>query len=267
MTQCINSLAQIAQKYDAIIFDQWGVLHDGSCAYAGAIDCLVGLAEAGHSLSVLSNSGKRAAPNAKRISDMGFSNGLFNQIMTSGEALWHDIDQGKIAQDDALAWAEGLRIALTDLHNAQAVPLMGLPDAAKLADWQPVLDQAFAADLPIYCSNPDQHALWADGLVISAGALARAYSQRSGRVIYYGKPHRPVFQALSASLKAQRFLMVGDSLDHDIADAQAVGWDSVLIQKGLYASAFSNADHDIVLKTLLKDRACQPPNYSIEQLQ
>ena len=96
---------------------------------------------------------------------------------------------------------------------------MGLPDAAKLADWQPVLDQAFAADLPIYCSNPDQHSPREDGLVISAGALARAYSQRSGRVIYYGKPHRPVFQALSASLKAQRVLMVGDSLDHDIAGA------------------------------------------------
>lgn len=208
---------------------------------------------------------------------MGFSNGLFNQIMTSGEALWHDIDQGKIAQSkffaieraqgDALAWAEGLRIELTELHNAQAVLLMGLPDGAKLGDWQPVLDQAFAADLPIYCSNPDQHSPRADGLVISAGALARAYSQRSGRVIYYGKPHRPVFQALSASLEAQRFLMVGDSLDHDIAGAQAVGWDSVLIQKGLYASVFSNADHDIVLKTLLKDRACQPPTYSIEQLQ
>ena len=204
MTQCINSLAQIAQKYDAIVFDQWGVLHDGSCAYAGAIDCLVGLAKAGHSLSVLSNSGKRAAPNAKRIADMGFSNGLFNQIMTSGEALWHDIDRGKIEQSnffaiereqgDALAWAEGLRIELTELHNAQAVLLMGLPDAAKLADWQPVLDQAFAADLPIYCSNPDQHSPRADGLVMSAGALARAYSQRSGRVIYYGKPHRPVFR-------------------------------------------------------------------------
>ena len=103
-------------------------------------------------------------------------NGLFNQIMTSGEALWHDIDQGKIAQSkffaieraqgDALAWAEGLRIELTELHNAQAVLLMGLPDAAKLADWQPVLDQAFAADLPIYCSNPDQHSPREDGLVI-----------------------------------------------------------------------------------------------------
>ena len=48
----------------------------------------------------------------------GFSNGLLNQAMTSGEALWHDIDQGKIvlskffaierAQCDALAWVEGL---------------------------------------------------------------------------------------------------------------------------------------------------------------
>ena len=61
--------------------------------------------------------------------------------------------------------------------------------------------------------------------------------------------------------------MVGDSLEHDIAGAQAVGWDSVLIQKGLYASAFSNADHDVVLKTLLKDLSCQPPTYSIKQLQ
>ena len=53
MAKCINSLAQIAQKYGAIIFDQWVVLHDGSCAYARAIDCLVGFAEA--ALFVLSN--------------------------------------------------------------------------------------------------------------------------------------------------------------------------------------------------------------------
>mgnify|MGYP006952539097 CR=1 FL=1 len=46
------------------------------------------------------------APNAKRIADMGFSNGLFNQIMTSGEALWHDIDQGKIAQSKFLRLKE-----------------------------------------------------------------------------------------------------------------------------------------------------------------
>ena len=34
MTQCIKSLAQIAQKYDAIVFDQWGVLHDGKIGRA-----------------------------------------------------------------------------------------------------------------------------------------------------------------------------------------------------------------------------------------
>lgn len=39
------------------------------------------------------------------------------------------------------------------------------------------------------------------------------------------------------------------------------------MEKGLYASTFSKADHDIVLKTLLKYRACQPPTYSVEQLQ
>ena len=85
------------------------------------------------------------------------------------------------------------------------------------------MDQVFAADLPIYCSNPGQHSPRADSLVISAGALARAYLKRYGRVIYYGKPHQPVFQAVSASFKAQRVLIVGDSLDHEIAGAKAVG--------------------------------------------
>jgi len=32
MTEIINNISEISQKYDAIVFDQWGVLHDGkSC--------------------------------------------------------------------------------------------------------------------------------------------------------------------------------------------------------------------------------------------
>ena len=74
-------------KIDAIIFDQWGILYDGSCAYAGAIDCLVGLAEAVYSLSVLSNSGKRAAPNAMRIAAMGF----FKWAVRSNYDQWQSV--------------------------------------------------------------------------------------------------------------------------------------------------------------------------------
>lgn len=98
MTQRINTLADVARDYDAIVFDQWGVLHNGTAPYSGAIDCLANLANSGLTLAVLSNSGKRTGPNARRMADMGFAPSLFTQIMTSGEALWRDIDAGKVPQ-------------------------------------------------------------------------------------------------------------------------------------------------------------------------
>ena len=52
MTQRINTLADVAQDYDAIVFDQWGVLHNGTAPYSRAIECLTGLANAGLPLAV-----------------------------------------------------------------------------------------------------------------------------------------------------------------------------------------------------------------------
>ena len=98
MTQRINTLADVARGYDAIVFDQWGVLHNGTAPYSGVIDCLANLANSGLTLAVLSNSGKRTGLNARRMADMGFALSLFTQIMTSGEALWRDIDAGKVPQ-------------------------------------------------------------------------------------------------------------------------------------------------------------------------
>tara|TARA_B100000780_G_scaffold14332_2_gene9634 strand:- start:7414 stop:8247 length:834 start_codon:yes stop_codon:yes gene_type:complete len=276
VTQRIDTLADVAQDYDAIVFDQWGVLHNGTAPYSRAIECLTGLANAGLPLAVLSNSGKRAGPNALRIADMGFAPSLFTQIMTSGEALWRDIHAGKLLQrrffciersaGDACAWAEGLPVEFTDLENADAVLLMGLPDKARLADWGTPLAAALDADLPIYCSNPDRQSPRADGLVISPGALAYAYVDMGGHVSFYGKPHPGIFDALASSLGVARILMVGDSLEHDIAGAQSAGWDNVLVQGGLYANDFAQADHDSVLANLVAAKACRPPTYSIEVL-
>lgn len=69
----MTSLRDIVGDFDAIVFDQWGVLHNGSAAYPGAIEAVESLAGDGLRLAVLSNSGKRSAPNRKRIVSMGFS--------------------------------------------------------------------------------------------------------------------------------------------------------------------------------------------------
>jgi len=278
VTQFLDKILTIAPNYDAIVLDQWGVLHDGSRPYAGAVDCIVDLANRRIRLAVLSNSGKRSGPNVARIADMGFAPSLFAAVMTSGEALWCDVANGIIAErrffpiersaGDAENWADGLSIGFeSSVKNAQAILLMGLPDGHGTSQWQDVLDQAFAARLPIYCSNPDLASPRAGGqLVTSPGVLAHAYRKRGGKVVFYGKPHAPIFDGLKAELNAERLLMVGDSFEHDIAGGQAAGWDTVLVRSGLYAADFNHDSHDVILTRLAAEKGCEPPTYSIERL-
>ncbi|XAT60010.1 TIGR01459 family HAD-type hydrolase [Rhodobacteraceae bacterium Araon29] len=276
MTQQISSLAEIAANYDAIVLDQWGVLHDGSAPYGHALEALTQLHASGIRLAVLSNSGKRAALNVSRIEEIGFPLDIFSNVMTSGEALWQDIAKGLIparrffaierSSGDAKAWALGLDIEFCDLRNAEAVLLMGLPDRSLLETWEPILFKMLEGDLPIYCSNPDRQSPRREGLVISPGALGFAYADLGGNVCFYGKPHRPVFQALEKAFGSDQLLMVGDSLEHDIAGAQKSGWDSVLVCGGLYAADFKQGAFENTLARLVTEKECNPPTYTIEIL-
>ncbi|MDG2407145.1 MAG: TIGR01459 family HAD-type hydrolase, partial [Paracoccaceae bacterium] len=259
MAQIIEKISKIAKKYDAIVFDQWGVLHDGSSPYPGVIDCLVDLASYGLRLAVLSNSGKRSKPNEKRITSMGFPISLFEIVMTSGEALWRDVANGIINEThffpiehntgDAIAWANDLSVTFKNsVSSAQAILLMGISDGHSLQDCQDILDQALALEMPVYCSNPDLLSPRSGGkLVTSAGALASYYRKRGGKVVFYGKPHEKIFASLQNMLRVKRLLMVGDSLDHDIMGGHAVAWDTLLIQGEIHASELAHGNQAIIL--------------------
>ena len=278
MSREIASLAEVASSYDAIVLDQWGVLHDGSRPYPGAIEALLGLKQAGVRLAVLSNSGKRAASNAARITSMGFPDDLFDVVMTSGEALWLDINAGKVAgrrfvaiertHGDAAQWADGLDVKFTaDIADADGVCLMGLPDGSELSEWSHLLEHALARGLTVVCSNPDLNSPRAGGkTVVSPGALAEAYEERGGTVVYYGKPHVPIFSTLSDALGTENLVMVGDSLDHDIAGAHSAGWDSVLVEGGLYAADFARGDREATVKRLCNSKHVSPPTYRIRSV-
>ena len=272
MTQTVDTIEAIASDYDVIVFDQWGVLHNGTEPYEGAIAAIDALQG---KTAVLSNSGKRSAPNAARITGMGFTQGVFDYVMTSGEALWRDVELGHIeaqrffaverAAGDAAAWAEGLDIELVqDAGDAEAILMMGLPDEASLDTWEHQLDVWRSRELPMYCSNPDRQSPRAGGLVISPGALAHRYDRLGGRTAFYGKPHQPVFEALEKVFGPGRYLMVGDSMEHDIAGAQGAGWDSLLVEGGLYADRFATGDGDAVVAEIAAEKKCDLPTYRIK---
>ena len=42
-----EGMAALAREFDGFIVDQWGILHDGTRPYPGALECLRSLREAG----------------------------------------------------------------------------------------------------------------------------------------------------------------------------------------------------------------------------
>lgn len=278
MVQEIDSLCDVVERFDAIVLDQWGVLHDGTMPYPDSISALAAL---NTRLAVLSNSGKRAAPNAARIAAMGFPEALFEIVMTSGEALWQDIAAGRVphrrlcpitrAPGDAEVWCDGLPVSLTaEVETSDAVLLMGLPDDGDPQAAQAILDLARARDIPVLCTNPDRASPRAGGAtVVSPGALAHAYAEAGGTVQFYGKPYRSVFTAVAAALDVapERLLMVGDSLEHDIAGGHAAGWSTAFIRGGLHANAFEGATGVTQTITRLAAADTAPmPTYTLAQL-
>ena len=94
--------------------------------------------------------------------------------------------------------------------------------------------------LTMLCANPDLVVHRGDRLLYCAGALAQAYEAMGGKVIYYGKPHLPVYESALAALEAalgrkpRHPLAVGDGLLTDIKGANAAGIEALFIADGVH---------------------------------
>jgi len=288
MTRLIPSVSSLLQQFDVFILDQWGVLHNGTTAYPGAVSAMNALFAAERRVYVLSNSGKRADVNLARIADKGLPVNGLHRVVTSGEALWEDLRDGRLQiggvvpqrlhvlcgqPDDAAAWrADAAKIELVAGidETVDAVLLMGVADGIALSDYDDLLATARRFQLPLICSNPDRQSPRPGGLVISPGALADRYQSLGGQVIWYGKPEPAVFETVLRDCRdvpRDRILMVGDSLEHDIAGAQRVGVPSLFVRGGLHEAQFPpNADEAAIVATIdrLRDsRHAAQPDFSI----
>lgn len=288
----IDSVVQLIEKVDAAIVDQWGVLHDGKVAYPTAPKALGLLQEAKIPTLVLTNSGKRAQNNVERLAKTGIASDKYDFLLSSGEALWQDIQAGKTdvlssrqspryylimhGIEQTKQWWRGLetnRERVEDPAQADIVLLLNIPDDSKLADCQVQLSALLANNTPLICANPDRRGLAADGLQVSPGAVADLYEQQGGTVHYYGKPHTPIFTHALAMLgnpAPERVVMCGDLLETDIAGGQASGLKTLFVRRGVLASNFTESTDEEAIKAtiakLAKQYAVELPTYSIEFL-
>ncbi|MDF1586541.1 TIGR01459 family HAD-type hydrolase [Marinimicrococcus flavescens] len=248
-----GGIGVLADRYDAFILDQWGVLHNGSQPYPGAVEAVHRLKEAGKRVALLSNSGRRAAHNRAMLAHLGFEPADFDGIVTSGEAAWRVLSRGLppfdglgrrcylITRGGDRAVVEGLGVELVeDPHEADFLFASGVDSPEMgLEDYKAALDVAARRGLPLLCSNPDHWAPSSDGLVLAPGALAAYHAVQDGQVLYVGKPHRPIYDACFEILDGvarERIVAVGDSFEHDVKGANNAGIDACFVAGGLHAA-------------------------------
>ena len=251
--RALSGLTEIIAGYDLFLIDQYGVLHDGHRPFHGSLAALEAISKAGKTSVILTNSGKRAKPNADRLLRIGFQDGSFSHVVSSGEVCWRAIKEGRlgapfVAGARALLIGrrgedyelDGIGITLTDdASSADFVLILGSDaPAVSLAGYRQLLMPAARAGLPALCANPDKQMLSPQGLLPAPGSIAQVYRQLGGKVRFIGKPYADIYRfalGLAPEVTASRVLAIGDSVEHDIAGAAHMGLASLLIRGGILA--------------------------------
>lgn len=258
--QHLTRFAPLAERYDGFVLDLWGVIHDGVNAFPHAVECLKHLRAAGKRTLLLSNVPRPNAAAQAMMRRMGIDDGLYTDILTSGEAV-----RRALRTPSDLWWAElGRRVFHLGPERDRPV-LDGLPltiaagpadadfvlntgpddhrNPRDMAAFEPVLRDCARHRLKMICANPDLVVIRGGERVLCAGSLALRYQELGGDVRSLGKPdpgiYQPVLERLA--LPPERVLAVGDSLHTDIAGAAGVDLAACWVLSGIHGAALADA--------------------------
>jgi HAD superfamily hydrolase (TIGR01459 family) len=257
MTGALTGLSQIADNYDAILCDVWGVVHNGVVAHAGAPEALMAFREAGGTVVFITNAPRPSPPIVAMLDRFNVSRTAYDAIVSSGDATRAMIAayRGKVIHhigpptlDDALY--EGLGVIRGSAQDAEVVVVTDLDtddDTPEMYNDRATL--WLKRGLPLICANPDKVVEDGDRLVYCGGALADLYAARGGEVLMAGKPFAPIYDealrlaevAHGGPIDRKRVLAIGDSVRTDATGAANFGVDLLFITGSIHAEELNVA--------------------------
>ncbi|MEQ8320847.1 MAG: HAD-IIA family hydrolase [Rhodospirillales bacterium] len=236
-------LGEIADRFDALIFDSFGVLNVGNTAIPGAAARIAALRSAGKQVIVLTNAASLPlGANVAKYAAFGFdfSDG---EIVSSRAVL----AKALLEYGDGMLWAVAApQSSFIDELPCTTCPLddQGLSNAdgfilLSSADWtedrQVGLESALRLrPRPVLVGNPDLVAPREDGFTREPGSYAHAMADDLEiEPIFFGKPYANAFEMALSRLTAKpdlsRVLMIGDTLHTDILGGAAMGIKTALV--------------------------------------
>ncbi len=290
MTEIIETLADVSDRYDAMFVDLWGCVHDGVRAIPSAVSALQAYREKGGIVVLVTNSPKPRDGVREQLEKFGVPEDAWDTIATSGDSARAAMYRGVVGQK---VWFMGewerdegffepmqlienpVEIQLVDLEEAEGIVCCGPFDPMADPDEnRPQFLYAKQKGLKLLCANPDivvdrgEHREWC------AGALARLYTEMGGESLYFGKPHPPIYDlarrrlaALGRDVRDGAILAVGDGIATDIQGAMGEDIDSLFITGGLARQETKTSQQpDAEALNAYLEKEMSSPTYAIGQL-
>lgn len=247
----VEGLQPLANRYDLVLCDIWGVLHNGVKAYEAAGEALTRFRDGGGHVVLVSNAPRPGASVATQLDGFGIPRSAYDAIVTSGDLTRLAIEERlrqvvhHIGPQRDLPMFADLGIRFGTIEEADYVVCTGLENDERetAADYLLRLEAMLRRNLLMICANPDLLVERGHMIIPCAGAIGLAYEELGGPVYYAGKPHVPIYERAVAKAAAlagheiakSRVLAIGDAIRTDIAGAAAFGIDSLLIARGIHA--------------------------------
>lgn len=251
----LSGISPIADRYDVILSDIWGVVHNGREHFAAACAALRQFRDRGKTVILVTNAPRPHQPVLKQLAGLGVPDSTFDAVVTSGDVtlafiaahgnapLYHVGPVRDHALFEILQEQTGLKPPLVPLDNASYVVCTGLfDDDHTPADYAGDLAKMRERNLEFISANPDIVVHVGEREIYCSGALAQSYEGIGGRVLQAGKPHSPIYDRamelagkhLGRAPDVSRILAIGDGMHTDIGGAVARGLDTVFITTGIH---------------------------------
>ena len=254
----VDHLRDLVADTDIVLSDIWGVVHNGLESFPEACAALRTAREQGRTVILITNAPRPADSVQRQLRKLGVADDVYDAIVSSGDLTRHYVAD---RPGQSVYWLgperdnsiyRGLDAVLTPLAQADYIVCTGpFDDETESAeDYREMMGEALARKLPLVCANPDIVVERGDRLVYCAGAIAELYRELGGEVMFYGKPHRPIYErALELAAEHRggatpnaRVLAIGDSVRTDLLGAQAFGIDCLFVTRGIHSEEFAGID-------------------------
>jgi len=254
----VERLHDLVGGVEVILSDIWGMVHNGLESFPEACEALHTFRTSGGTVILITNAPRPADSVQRQLRKLGVADDTYDAIVSSGDLTRHYVSDhpgGKVfwlgpERDNSIH--RGLDLKLSPLQEADYIICTGLLDdeTESAEDYRTMMHEALARKLTLICANPDIVVERGDRLIYCAGAIAELYRELGGEVIFYGKPHRPIYERaiqLAAKhggheIKLDKVLAIGDSVRTDLAGAHGFGIDCLFVTRGIHSEEFEGID-------------------------